>query len=385
MLSFAASAASELPESLARHPLVQRAWEGLDFQQVWDVHVHLVGVGDDPESGIWLHPRHFSPLHPVAYLSRAAFMRGAKVDPKDVDRSFVRRLLALTEDFPPGYRVMLLAFDGCYDARGALDLDKTPFLIPNRYAAALARRHPERLAWIASIHPHRGDAVEALEAAAEEGAMAVKWLPQAMGIDPAEPRCDPFYDALARLQLPLLCHTGVERAVHGGVGEQEWANPLRLRRALDRGVTVIAAHCASLGRAVDIDQGPDGPSVPAWRLFFRLLDEPQYHHQLFGDLSATLLANRESRFQHELLRRREWASRLLQGSDYPLPGVKILLSPTQLAEEGLLDRDHIKVLKALRRHNPLLYEFVLKRTITLAGESLPANMFHTRRAFPRAM
>jgi hypothetical protein len=34
-----------------------------------------------------------------------------------------------------------------------------------------------------------------------------------MGIDLANPKCGPFYDALVRLDLPLLVHMGEEQAV----------------------------------------------------------------------------------------------------------------------------------------------------------------------------
>ena len=67
--------------------------------------------------------------------------------------------------------------------------------------------------------------------AAGHGARAVKWLPPAMGIDPASARCDRFYAAAARLGLALLTHAGEEKAVHGAA-EHGFGNPLKLRRAL---------------------------------------------------------------------------------------------------------------------------------------------------------
>ena len=36
-------------------------------------------------------------------------------------------------------------------------------------------------------------------------------------------------------------------------------NPLRLRRALDAGVRVVVAHCASMGQDRDLDAGANGP------------------------------------------------------------------------------------------------------------------------------
>jgi len=68
---------------------------------------------------------------------------------------------------------------------------------------------------VCSIHPYRRDAVAALENAVAHGARAVKWLPSAMGIDPASPKCDAFYRSLAQLHVPLICHAGEEMAVDG--------------------------------------------------------------------------------------------------------------------------------------------------------------------------
>ena len=98
---------------------------------------------------------------------------------------------------------MLLAFDHYHDQHGQPDSAQSTFHTPNAYAAALAKRYPQHFVWVASIHPYREDCVEALDRAVAQGAKALKWLPPAMGIDPSSPRCDRFYDALARHDLPL--------------------------------------------------------------------------------------------------------------------------------------------------------------------------------------
>ena len=51
---------------------------------------------------------------------------------------------------------------------------------------------------------HRRNFLRTSAAIAARGAVTVTWLPPAMGIDPASKRCDAFYDAMARLDLPLL-------------------------------------------------------------------------------------------------------------------------------------------------------------------------------------
>ena len=230
---------------------------------------------------------------------------------------------------------MLLAFDQAYDTRGRARPEITAFHVSDAYARSIAAQYPGELEWAASVHPYREDAAEALDEAVGGGALAVKWLPNAMGIDPASPRCDSFYEALARHRIPLLTHGGRERAVRG-VGADVLGNPLKLRRALDHGVRVIIAHCASFGSGVDLDAGPGGPVVPNVDLFARLMDDPRYEHLLMGDVSALTQSNRTAVALGKVLERTEWHDRLLNGSDYPLPGVPALFNLDEMVDLGFL-------------------------------------------------
>lgn len=370
-----------LPPGLTNHPLIQGAWRGIDPARVLDVHVHLAGTGDGGrgDDGPWVSPHGKTLRRPAQFAAKRAYMNAACADPRDVDASYVARMAALMEAFPPGARALLLAFDWHHDAAGRPVREMSHFHLPNSYAAAVAANHPERFLWAASIHPHRPDAVDALEEAAAQGALAVKWLPQAMGIDPASHRCDAFYAAAARLGLPILCHAGEEKAVDGG--DQELGNPLRLRRALERGVRVIVAHCASVGKGIDGDRGENGPKVDNFDLFSRLMGENEWKGLLFGDISAVTLANRPESVLKRLVARKEWHGRLMNGSDYPLPGAIFLVWLWRLQRWGYLAAEEVSVLDRLRHHNPLLFDFVLKRSLRVKGEGFPPEVFETARFF----
>ncbi len=371
---------ARLPEHLARHEIIRAAWEGIDPARVWDVHVHLVGAGDSKQ-GPWLAPEAWSLWHPVAYIRRLTLMNAGCVNPEAVDQSYVDRLLGLAEALPPGARCLLLAFDYHHDADGRRVLERSSFHVPDEYAAAVARRFPHRFEWAASIHPYRRDAVDALASARARGARAVKWLPNSMGIDPASRRCDAFYAELARTRLPLLTHAGHEGTVDAWDGGQDLGNPLRLRRPLDHGVRVLVAHCASFGKGVDLDAGPDGPKVGNFALFSRLMEEPRYMPLLRGDISGLVQRNRASVALATLLSRQDWHGRLLFGSDYPLTGVMPLISAHALADMGLLDPRDVPTIVEIRRHNPLLFDFVLKRRVAAGGRRFAAGVFETRGYF----
>ena len=374
---------AERTEAIANQGEVRAAWQGIDPAKVWDSHVHLVGTGDSG-SGIRVNPRMSSLLDPAQYARRLFIMNAGCVHTAPegaVDRAYVARMLNLMAGMRPGTHLLLFAFEATYDAEGKVLWDATGFYVPNSYARDVARLHPQ-FEWAASIHPYRADALDALARAAAEGARAVKWLPSAMGIDPAAKRCKPFYRALAKLEMPLISHAGEERAVLGAEA-QEFGNPLRLRAALDEGVRVVAAHCASLGEDRDLDRGANGPVVPSFELFARMMDAAQYRGRLFGDISAVTQLNRATDVLVTLLERADWHPRLLNGSDYPLPGVMPIYSVGDLVERELLEPARAEPLKTIRGHNPLLFDFVVKRSLRSNGKSFAASIFETRDFFLR--
>jgi mannonate dehydratase len=253
------------------------------------------------------------------------------------------------------------------------------FHIPNAYARDVAKRHPESFEWAASIHPYRKDALEALEQAKRDGARAVKWLPSAMGIDPASPQCDRFYRALNKLNLPLIAHAGLERAVLGREAH-DFSNPLRLRRALDAGVRVVVAHCASMGEDRDLDRGANGPYVESFSLFVRIFEK---HKNAYGDISAMTQINRAGPALARVVENDAWHARLLNGSDYPLPGVMPIFSVDYLVSLKMIEAGAADVLREIRLHNPLLFDFVLKRILRSNGKALSTSVFQTRQFFMR--
>jgi predicted TIM-barrel fold metal-dependent hydrolase len=371
-----------LPRRLSQHELVQAAWEGLDPARVWDSHAHLAGTGDSA-SGIWLNPRMNSALNPAHYVRRQFFLNAGCAyagEGGSVDQAYVRRMLGLIDGMRRGAKLLLFAFERAYGEDGGRDDERTSFYVPDAYARETAREHPAVFEWVASIHPYRADCVAALEEAKRDGALAVKWLPAAMGIDPASPLCDRFYEGAARLKLPVISHAGMERAVIG-TDAQEYGNPLRLRRALDAGVRVVIAHCASMGEDRDLDKGPNGPFVESFLLFSRLFEDKKYQGNLFGDISAITQTKRAGVALAKVIERTEWHPRLLNGSDYPLHVIMPIFSVDYLVSLGLVQESAKPVLTEIRAHNPLLFDFVLKRHLRSNGRALSNAIFETRPFF----
>ena len=371
---------AELPADLRDHPLVQAAWRGIDSAKVWDTHCHVFGDGDSG-SGLWFNPRMENIWQPRGYVQKAFYVNASCTDESsgNADTSFVERLLAQCRAMAPGFHVLLFGFDWARDDAGAPMQERSTFHVPDAYVAGLVASHPSHFEWAASIHPYDPQALDRLDAAAARGARAIKWLPSAQNIDPADARCDRFYARLAALQMPLITHAGDEQAVHG-FGEH-LGNPLRLRRPLDAGVRVVVAHCASLGIAEDTDRN-GSTMLTNFDLFARLMGEPRYRANLVGDIAAIVQSNRMGVIG-TLLERRDWHDRLLNGSDYPLPGVVPLIDLRALVDAGLLDPAAREPLRRLRDVNVLLFDFVLKRSLAVNGQGFAPGVFETAPYFRR--
>ena len=372
----------KLSRTLRTHPLTLAAFDQLNAEDVWDCHAHLLGMGESG-GGAWVTPKMQSFWRIRLYAQYRFYLNASCVNPgnKNVDRDFILRLTSLLSDFPSGYRAMVMAFDRTYGEDGVPQMDKSAFYIPNTYAGKVATQNPARLMWTASIHPYREDAAEAVADAAKNGAVAVKWLPPAMGIDPASTRCDRFYEAMVKHDLPLITHGGEERAVEGA-HRPDFGNVLKLRRPLERGVRVVVAHCASLGEDIDLDRGPRAAPVPCFELFERLMAEREFEGRLFGDISALPQINRMASLPR-VLAHREWQQRLLNGSDYPLPGVLPLFSVNAFVERNWLSAEVGDHLKAIRGANPILFDFILKRHLSIDGQKFGRDVFETARIFRR--
>ena len=154
-----------------------------------------------------------------------------------------------------------------------------------------------------------------------------------------------------------------------------------MRRPLDHGVKVIVAHCASLGRGRDLDQGKEGPTTSNFSLFARLMNDSRYEGHLFGGISAVTQRNRDVSVLKTLLETDVWHPRLVNGSDYPLPGVIPLISPGKLRRQGFLSEEAVRILEQVRQHNAILFDFMLKRQLRSGGKSFAPEVFESRRIY----
>lgn len=355
--------------------LIRRAFDDVDPARLLDYHTHVAGLGTNGTDA-FVNPKMLTWRHPLHHLKFKVYLSaGAVTDVEQADEQIVARLARLIRSIEGHGKHRLLAMDQHYNRDGTPNLEKTEFYVSNNYIFTLVGQHPDCFEPVISVNPYRSDALAELESGARRGARMVKWLPNAMGMNPADELCDPFYQKMKELGLVLLSHGGEEKAVEAEE-DQKLGNPLLLRRPLDHGVKVIVAHCAGLGLNEDLDD-PKRKLTDNFDLFLRLMEEKRYAGLVFADISAMTQFNRCGRPLATILSREDLQERLVNGSDYPLPAVNVLLRTGTLAKHGYITSDERAGLNEVYDYNPLLFDFVLKRTLKFPGTNrrLPASIF----------
>lgn len=350
----------EQTASPAARKLVDQAFQGIDASRLVDFHTHILAIGTSAGDA-FVNSRMLSGVNLERFKFWIYESASGIRNEKNTDSEYVERLVRLARAAKHKGRFRLLAFDKHYNADGTVNLKKTNMYVPNRYIVALAQNDPDIFLPVISVHPYRPDALPELEHWAKAGVKYVKWLPNAMGMDPANPLIEPFYKKMKEHRMILLSHAGEEQAVKAKE-DQRLGNPLRLRKPLNMGVRVIIAHAASLGSCEDLDSRTR-KKVDCFELFLRLMDEQKYAGLLFGEISAILQFNRMPVPLETILKRQDLHPRLVNGSDYPLPAINALIHTRSLARDGFITAVERQALNEIYDYNPLLFDFVLKRTI----------------------
>jgi predicted TIM-barrel fold metal-dependent hydrolase len=376
LLSTNLALAVKQPESLSpgARALVEQAFVGLEGRELVDYHVHMLGLGVGG-TGASVNPRLLSWAHPISRLKAKIFFKSSGIsDEAKADQQYLERLLKLAQGFVQPIKLAILALDYHYTRDGRAVKELSEIFTPSDYVLALAKRYPDAFIPVVSVHPYDPEALQKLETLAKQGARMVKWLPNAQGMDPSDPAIDPYYRLMVRYGMILLCHTGYESAVQSD-GAQGLGNPLLLRRPLDLGVTVIMAHAGNRGSSEDIDH--PGNQIRNFDLFLRMMDDPKYEDRLFADISAVTQVLRSQNDLKILLKRGDLHHRFVNGSDYPLPAIYSFIQPRLLQFSGFISADERRYLSEIFQYNPLLFDFVLKRTLRHpeSGEKFSSLIF----------
>lgn len=267
--------------------------------QIVDLHVHTAGIGAGG-SGAFVNREMRENFRFRFYLR--AFGVTEEVLNESGDGVVIGRISAQVAASERVAKAVVLAMDGVVNGTGELDREATQIYVPNAFVASQTAAY-ENLCFGASVNPYRHDALERLRQAKADGAVLLKWIPNIMHIDPADPSIGPFYEALVELQLPLLSHAGQERSFADAI--DHYGDPARLALPLSMGVTVIAAHIATTGE----NEGESN--------FARILPMFERFPNLYADISSLTQINKRNYLQRAL-DVPGLADRLVYGTDWPL-------------------------------------------------------------------
>jgi uncharacterized protein len=114
-----------------------------------------------------------------------------------------------------------------------------------------------------------------------------------------------------------------------------------------------------------------------------MLEDPRYEGLLFADISGLTHFNRMHNLD-AVLARTSIHSRLINGSDYPLPAVNIVIQTRALVFSGHITPEERQALNEIYNFNPMLFDFVLKRILrhSQTGQQFPASVFLEHPALP---
>lgn len=299
-----------------------------------DVHFHVAGNGTDihkVDDDVYFYPddnNHWFTriLYSLVDQELKKLIGGLESEGKLSTKQYldlVYRILSTSEEID---RIVLLGLDAVFSPQtGKLDKKRTDLWVSNRFLSKTIKalngrlqketdpsKKRKRFFYGASVSPNRRDWREEMEFVANDpGAVLLKLIPSALHVDLMAPKHKQYYEFLASIHMPLLCHVGPEYSFPEGIRRSELDKFSNLEGPLRHGVTVIAAHCATpVFPVVDSDDT---------KRFYALMKK--YNSggkiQLWGDTSAFCLSTRAP-IVREILKTfpAKW---LVNGSDFPIP------------------------------------------------------------------
>ena len=373
-----------------------------------DYHVHLIARGTTHASrNAYINPNRNTWWHPVQKLKTLHLMDAAQVfDYYQLDTQYQERLLDLIQHFkhiqeqytptapPITLRFYLYAMDYYYDKAGNPVKEYTDIHVPNDYVISTAQLLNSELSKTAgngqnsqveiipvmSVHPYRKDFVQEISRLARQEVRFMKWVPSSMNIDLGEVSTQ-NYSALAKKKIVLLVHTGKEHVLQTRTELQVFGDPVKLSTALDCGVNVVALHSGRQGKSPDT-------GITYFERFMEMMAKGEYQQQLFGEISAMTAGaflfwpdshEKLNTVIHEAQPGGILHQRMLNGSDYPLPGLPMLNPTHELANRKMITQKEGGQLDEIFPYNPFLFDFVMKRTIRSIGDmqqhKLPDSVF----------
>lgn len=345
----------------------------VDIPYVVDSHMHVLGIGTDG-SGCFVHPGSFSWRNPLEWIKSNIMLSTCGVcHLSHADSNMFDRIQTLVKYFPTiPYFGMIFAFAATYDESGKVQWLDTGLHVPNKYVVEKTKES-KGLIPVGSIHPFQPDLEQQFDYLVQHDVQVLKLLPNSMGFDPSCQSVRPFIELAVQYDMTIIAHVGDEHSVSGGGINNAHGNPLLWSGWLDEfpQLRIVFAHVGSEGAALS-----GGKQVENFDLVLHLMKK--YPTQTFADISAFSSAPLRVKYLKRLLKETSIHSRLIFGSDYPLPATWISAAITSwvMYFSGLVDYRTRNALMEIQYRNPLAFNFAAMRLVRHQGYSFPPEIFY---------
>lgn len=343
--------------------LVEKSFMGFNGIAIVDYHMHLMGPGKNG-SAVQIKPSLITGYNIMDRIGYKLYLSAANVSKSgpEGDRQYMHWLEKQIEHFGHETQNHLLSLDFAYTKARIPDPKNTVMHVSNEYLMRVVARSEINFIPVASVHPSRKNATEILGDLNRLGVKYIKWSPNSQNIDPTGAEAIAFYKVMKKYDMVLITHGGSLPSMMRYPGALEYGNPLLLKNALDVGIRVIVTHSAAVGDCIDFHVD-DLNRVPCYKLLIRMMEETAYNGILYADISGLAGYQHDPKILKTFLARTDLHDFLVNGSDYPTPGMDVAFSTRHLVHEGFLSKEEAVLLEEIYKYNPLLFDFVLKRTV----------------------
>ena len=255
--------------------------------EIIDLHTHMVAY-TEPNVVSKNQLYHFQKVG-FGFFGNSFFRPPTHID---LEKMYVRRLSELATNSNYVDRTVLLAMDAPADGI-------VHYYVPNDYVAQQSTVS-DRILFGASVNPAKKDAIDRLREARKLNAVLNKILQNSMRFNPSDPAYDEFWQEMAKLGIPLLAHSGNESTILDC--NQEYGNPLLLKRAIEKGVRVIISHCGAPEYVEEaVDMAIEHPNVylgvaamarqKRYKDLLDILETEEVHDKLVFETDMPLVAD----------------------------------------------------------------------------------------------
>lgn len=271
-----------------------------------DIHVHLLNSE--------VSFNRFYDKIALAFFAKR-FGLNTKTLSKDPYQAYVDALMHSVKNSLHVQKIVLFGVDAKVDDFGNIIHKDATVCATNEDVAKLYEKHKDVIIPFFSINPKRQDALELIDKYYALGFKGAKFLQNYWGVDTKEERYRPYFEKLAKLDLPLIVHIGSESSVESCAMYESIA---MLEQPLNLGVKVICAHMALSYEPSHIFKALSRKPKYFNDEYFSLLDMLEKYDNLYADISAILTPVRAKVLPH-LCQQKHIHHKLLYGSDFPVP------------------------------------------------------------------